>query len=243
MISKLFIRLAYTLTFAFSDEIIAVSEAIRSQAKNLPFAKKIKVTYLGIDNALVYDRTIARKMLPNGLNDYEMLVGTVAELHPIKGLSYAIEAFSTLRDLNIKYIIWAEGDERKKLEALITKLELKDRVFLPGNVPNASLFMRAFDCLLVPSLSEAIGYVILEAGRAEVPVIATSVGGIPEIIEDMKSGILVHPKNAKDIARAITFMAQNKDKNAVMASALKETVREKFSLASMIESTAKIYGV
>jgi glycosyltransferase involved in cell wall biosynthesis len=243
MISKLFIRLIYTLTFAFSNEIIAVSEAIRSQAKNLPFAKKIKVIYLGIDNALVYDRTIARKMLPNGLNDYEMLVGTVAELHPIKGLSYAIEAFSTLRDLNIKYIIWAEGDERKKLEALITKLELKDRVFLPGNVPNASLFMRAFDCLLVPSLSEALGYVVLEAGRAEVPVIATSVGGIPEIIEDMKSGILVHPKNAKDIARAITFMAQNKDKNAIMARALKETISNKFSLSSMIESTAKIYRI
>lgn len=241
MISKLFIRLVYILTFVFSHYVIAVSEAIRDQALSLPFANKMKVIRHGIDDALVYDKTIARNMLPKKSLGVNMIVGTVAELHPIKGLAYSIEAFSLMKDLDASYVIWGEGDERKKLEALITKHGLEEKVFLQGPVPDAALLMKAFDCFLLPSLSEALGYVILEAGRAGVPVIATSVGGIPEIITDMKSGILVHPKNAKEIARAVRFMAQNKDKMDVMAHALNKTVTERFSIGPMIEATKKIY--
>lgn len=243
MISKLLIRLIYALTFTFSDDVIAVSDSIRNQALSLPFSNKITVIHHGIDDALVYDKTIARNILPKKSLEAGMIVGTVAELHPIKGLTYSIEAFSLMKDLDLSYVIWGEGDERKKLEELVVKHGLEEKIFLQGSVPEAALLMKAFDYFLLPSLSEALGYVILEAGRAEIPVIATSVGGIPEIIEDMKSGILVHPKNTKDIARAIRFMAQNKDKNAVMARALKETVSSKFSLVSMIENTARIYRI
>jgi glycosyltransferase involved in cell wall biosynthesis len=243
IISKLLIRLVYSLTFTFSDDVIAVSDSIRDQALSLPFADKMTVIHHGIDDALVYDKTIARNILPKKSLETSMVVGTVAELHPIKGLAYSIEAFSLMRDLDVSYVIWGEGDERKNLETLIAKHSLEERVFLQGSVPDAALLMKAFDCFLLPSLSEALGYVILEAGRAEIPVIATSVGGIPEIITDMKSGILVHSKNVKEIVQAVRFMAQNKDKNAIMAYALKETIRERFSLHSMIENTTKLYEI
>ena len=241
--SKFFIRLAYTLTFVFSDQIIAVSEAVRAQAISLPFSKKMTVIYHGLDNATIYDKTIAHNMLPKSISPSSLVIGTVAELHHIKGLSYAIESFSLLNDLDVVYVIWGEGDERKKLELLVKKLDLENKVFLPGNTPDAAILMKAFDCLIVPSLSEALGYVVLEAGRAEIPVIATSVGGIPEIISDMESGILVHPKNIKEIARAIRFMAQNKDKSATMAQNLQKTVAAKFSIDSMIDSTTRVYEI
>jgi len=242
LISKTLIRIIYALVFVLSDRVIAVSNAIYQQGLSLPSAKeKMTVIHHGVGDALIYDQTIARNMLPKKSTSASMIVGTVAELHSIKGLTYAIEAFSLLKNLDISYVIWGEGDERKKLEALVSKRGLEDRVFLPGTVPDAALFMKAFDCFLLPSLSEALGYVVLEAGRAKIPVIATSVGGIPEIIEDMESGILVHPKNVKEIVRAVTFMSENKEKRDSMATALQKAVIERFSIASMIEKTLEVY--
>lgn len=241
-ISRTFIRLIYTLTCLCSHTVIAVSDAIRKQALSLPYAEsKMVVIRHGIDDAPLADRESARNKLPPQARAKTFVLGTVAELHPIKGLSYALEACAELKDLDMAYVIWGEGEMRKTLTALVEKLGLEDRVFLPGAMPYASQYMRAFDGFLLPSLSEALGYVILEAGKAGLPVIATSVGGIPEIITDMKSGILVHPKNVKEIARAVRFMAQNKDKRDALAISLHEAVEEHFSIHSMIEATKAVY--
>jgi len=242
ILSKTIIRFAYFIVCAFSDRIIAVSKAIYEQGLSLPYAKdKMTIIHNGVENIEILDKSLTKNMLPEKSLSAGFIVGTVAELHPIKGLTYAIQAFAELKELDIAYVIWAEGDERKKLEVLIEKLNLKDRVYMPGNIPDAALFMKAFDCFLLPSLSEALGYVVLEAGRAEIPVIATSVGGVPEIIEDMQSGILVHPKNTKEIVRAITFMFENKEKRELMAKNLHASVIEKFSIESMIEKTRSVY--
>lgn len=243
LLSKSFVRAVYALTFAFSHSVIAVSEAIRSQGLSLPFSKKMVVIHHGIDTTEVVEQSIAKNTLPEKARTKKLVFGSVAELHPIKGLSYAIRAFAELSDLDASYVIWGEGEKRAELESLIHKLNLGERVFLAGNKDDAAHFMRAFDCLIVPSLSEALGYVILEAGNAGIPVVATSVGGIPEIITDMESGILVHSQNVKEIVRAVRFMAQNKDKRDALALALTDSVRERFAMTSMIEATKKIYEV
>ncbi len=73
------------------------------------------------------------------------------------------------------------------------------------------------------------------------PVIATSVGGIPEIIEDMKSGILIHPKNVKEIANALNFLYIDKNERTRLGDALTERVKTEFSLAGMIKNTVAVY--
>jgi glycosyltransferase involved in cell wall biosynthesis len=241
LLSKTLVRAIYALTFAFSDSVIAVSEAIRSQGLSLPFSKKMVVIHHGLDDTNIVEQSIARNTLPEKARSKSIIFGSVAELHPIKGLSYAIRAFAELTDIDASYVIWGEGEKRKELESLIHELGLGEKVFLTGNKENAASFMKAFDCLIVPSLSEALGYVILEAGNAGIPVIATSVGGIPEIITDMKSGILVHPQNVKEIVRAVRFMAQNKDKRDALALSLTQSVRERFAMASMIQATIQTY--
>jgi len=241
LLSKALVRAVYALTFVFSDSVIAVSEAIRNQGLSLPFSKKMLVIHHGIDMTDVIERSLARNTLPEKARAKSIVFGSVAELHPIKGLSYAIRAFAELTDIDASYVIWGEGEKRTELVSLIHELRLDEKVFLVGNKEDAASFMKAFDCLIVPSLSEALGYVILEAGNASIPVIATSVGGIPEIITDMKSGILVHPQNIKEIVRAVRFMAQNKDKRDALALSLTERVRDWFAMKSMIEATKKTY--
>ncbi len=145
---------------------------------------------------------------------------------------------------NIRYIIIGEGSERKNLENLVKELnlekkvhpvkpsaksggippkaELFNRVKFLGEIPNEKIpeYLTAADCFVLPSIKEGFGIVLLEAMAAGVSVIATNVGGIPDLVEDGKTGILIEPKNPKEIAEAIMKIypqpkfTQNLTKNA-----------------------------
>ncbi len=236
---KLFIRFLYALIFLFSTKIIAVSESIRDQALKLHFAKKkISVVYNGISETPLLERVAARDIL--GIPQKAFVVGTIAELHPIKGLSYAIEAASLLSIPDFQYVILGEGELRNELENEIRSKKLENKVFLKGFVKDAPIYMKAFDIFLLPSLSEALSYTMLEAGVAKIPVVATSVGGIPEIIENEVTGLLIRPKNPKEIANAIIFMHENKEKSSLFVGNLHEKVLNVFSEEKMISETEKI---
>ena len=124
-------------------------------------------------------------------------VAAIAELNKNKGLIYMIEAISLLKKEcpHIHYMILGDGEDREKLKKIISGKRLGKTVLMPGFVDNAPNYLKAFDLFVLPSITEALGLVILEAGQAELPVIATSVGGIPEIIDDMRTGILVRPRH------------------------------------------------
>lgn len=242
-LSRLLIRFIYFFTILLSHEVVAVSRSIKNDASGIPLAaEKITVIHHGIESKDILDRDKARALLPQKARASKYVIGTVAELHHIKGLSYAIKAMTSLRDLDLSYVIWGEGDERKKLEEKIREYGLENRVFLPGAMRDAGLSMQAFDCFLLPSISEALGYVILEAGISGLPVIATAVGGIPEIISDMKSGMLIHPKNDREIVRAIRFFVDNPNVTKNMGNALKETVERDFSISRMVAETVRLYN-
>ncbi len=199
------------------------------------------VIHHGIEHIELERKEDARALLPSRAQKARHVIGTVAELHHIKGLSYAIEAMHALRDLDVAYVIWGEGEERGALESLVKTYNIDDRVFLPGSMKDAGIHMKAFDSFLLPSLSEALGYVILEAGRAELPVIATSVGGIPEIVADMESGLLIHPRNSREIERAVRFLMSDETKAKMLGTHLRETVNREFSIKRMTEETAHLY--
>ena len=100
--------------------------------------------------------------------------------------------------------------------------------------------MKAFDIFVLPSLKEGLPYVILEAGLARLPVIASSVGGIPEIIENGKDGLLVPPANSKELATAIKKLVGNKTLRENLAKNLREKYSKNF-LEKMLRETTSLY--
>ena len=139
------------------------------------------------------------------------------------------------------YVIIGEGEERTALQNLIQEMHLENEVFLIGKREGASSLLRAFDIFILPSIKEGLPYVILEAGVAELPVVASAVGGIPEIIQDMKSGILVKSKHEDEITLALEFLLANPQKQAKFGETLKEYVVKNFSIEKMVEETSMLY--
>lgn len=185
---------------------IGASRAIGEYFKEIG-CKNIKIVPNGIDLKRFenLDRQKSRQKL--GLHD-EFVVMTVARLEKVKGINYLIEAGARSelrRRSDLLILIIGDGSERKNLESLVEKLDLKEKVKFLGEIPNEKIpeYLAAADCFVLPSLREGFGIVILEAQAAGVPVIGSAVGGILDLIEDGKTGLLVTPKNPQAIAEAI----------------------------------------
>jgi len=261
LFQKLFIRFLYWVTMVLSHQTIAVSEAAAHQVRNWPFLKgKLVVVHNGIGKETGFSRPNARlelcrmdqrvKDAVEGASEGNLIwIGTVAELHHVKGHAYAIRAISEcVKSLEqsgskkkIVYTIISDGEEKDRLQNLIKELKLESNVFLMGRVDKAVQYCKAFDIFLLASISEALGYALIEAGMGAVPVVATDVGGIPEVVEDMVSGVLVQPKNVRELSHALLFMIEHPVERRGYGAALLERVSKLFSLERMIAETEKAY--
>ena len=181
-----------------------------------------------------------------------LVIGTLAELHKNKGLSYAIEGMALLKkqtDLSataqagakVIFLILGEGEERKRLEDQINKLGLEEHVFLAGNKENGVELLSAFDVFLLPSITEAFPYAILEAGKAGLPIVATAVGGIPEVIDDMESGILIQSKNPGEVARALSYLIKYPERRKELGGAIAKRIADRFNVETMVNETLALY--
>ncbi len=243
LLSRTAIKIFSWLTVILTHKTIAVSEAVRDDTQNWPFITgKVATVHNGTEGVGRLSREDARKVL--GLPFDVFIVGTIAELHPNKGLPYAIEAIAKLsqKHPDVYYAILGDGEEKARLNALLEAQGLRGRVFLHGFVKDASHYLKAFDCFVLPSVKEGLPYVILEAGLAELPTIATSVGGIPEVIEDQKTGLLVPAKNADALADAINKLITSPALRTSLGTSLHEKVLHDFSLNNMTANTLKLYG-
>lgn len=258
---KIAIAILHFITVALSHLTIAVSEKAKEQFKSFGSIKnKIVVIHNGIGEIEFMEKQKARqKLVEVRLQQAEKVkemiksepfwIGTISELHKNKGLKYAIEAVKKHLEASLPsaqkviFIIMGEGEERKNLEEIIKNNNLEDSVFLIGNVENASSYLKAFDIFTLTSITEALPYAILEAGKAGVPIIASNVGGISEIIDDMKSGILLQPKKPKEIRDAIEYYLNHPDKRESFSALLKEKIDTEFNLGKMISETVKIYDL
>jgi len=238
------------LTMIFCHTTILLSEREYTQALYFPWIKeKLKLIPLGIKPPIFVSidgakQTIAKTigMTATDFNK-KIVIGTIAELHPNKGLSYLINAFSTV---SAQYpqtilVIIGDGQEMTSLKSLIKTNKLEQNVFLAGYIDHAAEYLKAFTIFVLSSLKEGLPYAILEAGTASLPVVATTVGGIPEIIEDMKSGVLVQPKNIRELSHAISFMIEHPDERKRYGINLKEKIIKDFSIEKMTLSLAELY--
>ena len=159
-----------------------------------------------------------------------------------QGLDTLVEAFAAIaHDLPVVLVIMGDGSEWAKLQKLVQIYDLPDRVVLTGFVKDASTYLTALDVFVLPSRSEALGYALLEAGLASLPSIGTRVGGIPEILEDGKTGLLVPPEKSIALSLALTELLNDDALRNRIGTALNEEVRSKFSTKTMVEKTLKLY--
>jgi len=249
-LSRVLIKILSEITVVLSHKVITVSKKDYSQAIKMPLSKnKIVRIQNGVKQGRFLDKNEAREILLGKkaakLGEHKW-VCTIAELTNNKGIEYAIKAFAKREghssyDDKIVYVVIGDGENKYKLANLVKQLGLTKKVFLVGYKEDASTLLKAFDMFLLPSLKEGLPYVLLEAGSIGLPTIATNVGGIPEIITDMQSGILVRPKDSAEIQKALSFLISDEKRMKTLGSSLKKHVKENFTTAKMVDETIKVY--
>jgi len=230
-------------TAKFKDIIVNNAESDTRQAKELGIVprKEILTIYNGVDaeslNFLPREKAKEFLKIKSGF-----LVGTIANFYPAKGLEYLMETAHLLKDKDIKFVIIGDGQERERLDKLSKKWGLES-VFMPGAVPESYRYLKAFGAFVLPSLKEGFPWTIIEAMAAEVPVIATKVGAIPEIIEDKKTGFLADVRNPQQIAKLIILLSKDKNLSEKIAKAAKESVVKNFNIKQMLKKYEDLFFI
>jgi len=214
---------------------------------------KIKIMYNGVDlerfkqpfNSDNSEKEAIRINL--GIKNDDIVIGSVGNLHPVKGHKYLIEAVGRLIQeySNIKLLIIGEGGERENLEESVKRLGIKNNVIFLGSRKDIPQLINILDICVQPSLSEGLSNSILEFMSAGKPIVATSVGGNPELIKHGINGILVKAADSSPLYEGIKDLLSNKGKAAMFGEAGRRIVEEKFSMPGMIknyESFFKSFG-
>jgi glycosyltransferase involved in cell wall biosynthesis len=202
-------RGAIASTLSAADAVVAVSNSLRLRAIELGAApERVSLIHNGVDTARFRPSDRAAARLALGLPEHERLVLAVGRLDPVKGLDLLVEAAALVRETEktpIRFRLLGEGPMRSALARSIRGASLQDRVVLQGAVPSASLgtWYAAADLVCLLSRSEGCPNVIVEALACGRPVVATSVGGIPELIVPSENGLLLASREPAAAAAAI----------------------------------------
>ena len=176
-----------------------------------------------------------------GIGPDDLLVGTVGRLEPVKGFAYFVEAAHAIAYAahNARFIIVGDGSLERRLRQ--QALNLGGSIRFLGHRDDVPDLMAAMDVFVLPSLNEGMGRVLLEAGAAGVPAVATAVGGVPDIVADGKTGLLVPPRDAAAIAKAVIDLAGDAERRARMGEAGRAFVVPDYSLETMVRQIESLY--
>ena len=248
------IRLFSKSTCLFYQKIICVSEYDRQSALKFKIApaRKLITIHNGIDpqnlNFLSHEEALQKLLGSNprelrGFDPRKPVIGSVGEFTKNKGHKYLIEALGILKKSGegFRGFIVGWGEEEKNLESRIKNLELKNEVRLITGLSPAAPHLKAFDIFILPSVKEGLPYTLLEAGLAELPIVATNVGGNPEIIENEKTGLLVNTANADELAGAILKFMGDENLRKKLGQNLRGKILLDFSADKMLERTFFLY--
>lgn len=218
-----------------ADIVIAVSKSVKKfiEGSGIP-GEKVSVIPNAIEVASVDTLDKPNKHL---------LVGTVGVLVKRKGQIHLIRAFERVAASlpKARLEIVGDGPEKENLLLEIKKLGLESRVQLLGHQDKPEKFLKNWDLFALPSLSETFGLVILEAFAVKVPVVASNVDGIPELISDGKTGYLVPPANPEKLAKAISYLLAEKKERDLLADNAYKLLKEKYDWSKIISEIEDAY--
>jgi glycosyltransferase involved in cell wall biosynthesis len=238
------VKRLYRYTAGFTDRIIAVSDYVKERLilAGVP-ASKCQRIYNGVDiNRFVPISLEEKKEFRKYLADFafENLIGVVSNMVELKGHIYFVQAIPLIlqRHPDSLFVFVGEGPLQSSLEEDVRKMGVGQRVrFLGKLLAVTPKLMASLDVLVQPSLTESFGLVVAEGMATGVPIVASRVGGVPEIIEDGVTGFLVEPQNPGELAGKVNLLLANKPQ----AYAFGEAGRKRIVVNFSIEYTAEEY--
>ncbi len=225
------------------DKVIAVSEDIKNKLSTRYQIAKLMTIHNGIDieEATGTGEIKARSEL--GIDDDQIVIGTVGRLTPVKGYEYLIKAFKTLchRHDNLLLMIIGDGPERHSLETLANELNISENILFYGFTENVSAIMRLFDIFVLSSLHEGISISLLEALALGIPVVVTAVGGTPEVVTHNKTGLLITPRNEDELAAACDSLIIDPEFRKQLGNNGRDHVIKDFTKEAMAAKVVSLY--
>jgi glycosyltransferase involved in cell wall biosynthesis len=188
----------------------------------------------------------ARKRKELGIAPDALLIGYVGWLIPIKGVTYLVSAMAKVLEQHPEsmLVLVGKGDDKGgeeiKLKEQVERAGLADKVRFLGWRSDVDEIMGCFDIFVLPSLNEGMGRVLVEAMAAGLPIVASRVGGIPDLIKDGQNGLLVPPKDASALENAISTLFEDKEKRKRMGEAGTKMCRQ-YSAEAMVAQIDNLY--
>lgn len=231
----------------YFDRIICVSDKIQNDLldNGIPPDKLIR-----LNNAV--DVSQYSRISSNGKSHFcdtwkippdSFLIGTVSRLTPEKGHKYLVEAFAKIipQFPQVRLVLVGDGPEQGKLERQTRENGISDKVIFCGFQQAIEQYYSAFDLVVLPSIMEGMPISLLEAIAYGKPIIATAVGGIPDLIIDQHSGLLVPPQNIDALSQSLLWAMQHSEAMQIMQQRARQLVSEKYGIANWIKKMERIY--
>ncbi len=242
--------LVHKLTGRFlPDKIIVPSEFIKTGLERYPWIKpeKVKVIPNGIDLSYFdFDLKKEREKLfrQYNLDPCTTLIGIPARLIEAKGHQYLLQAIPDIIRVfpKVKFFFAGDGSERENLQNLVGKLNLNNYVIFAGYIREIFEIIAGFDLVVVPSINESFGLAVAEGMALKKPVVSTLVGGIPEVVENQKTGLLVPPKDPHSLALAIISLLKDKNLAFHLGEEGRKRVEKLFTIEKMIDKIEALLG-
>jgi len=245
-LKQYFYLLLEKYTAKFTDMLIAVSKAEKHIALEKKLFDKSHITVIqnGIDPELWINSKKQQKAIrkQTGISEKEFIVGMVGRFMPQKGHFILIDAAEKLLSKynNIKFVLIGDGAQKIHIQNTVLHRKIKQHFYFLNENDNIAPLYALFDCLVQPALWEGCPYVILEAMAMGVPVIANSVGGVPEIIKE-GTGILIPPEKPEKLAKAIAKLCDNRKLAKKIGNKGRARVLKNFIHSEKIKQLEEIY--
>jgi glycosyltransferase involved in cell wall biosynthesis len=231
-----------------ADTLIAVSPEVRDDlvALNVAPPEKFEVIRLGIelDERVVHaleERKRTRRVM--GVPDDRFLVGWIGRMTGVKRGADVLRAFRLLRDQGVDATLCMVGDgpEREQLEALASNLGLMHDCLFAGYQEDVGPFFAAFDAFLLPSANEGTPVTAIESIASGCPVVATRVGGVPDVVEEGVDGFMVEPGDLEAIADRLGRLAADPELRARMGAAGRQRVLPRYAVERLVDDVDSLY--
>ncbi|PNU19976.1 hypothetical protein C2E25_09910 [Geothermobacter hydrogeniphilus] len=237
---KLSRRLAYRLT-SRTTRLVAVSEDILRQLVSAAGVsrKRVRVLANGVDvERFAFDPEKRRRVRAGfGFSDQDVLLGSVGSYYPVKGHRHLVAAMKTLVETfsRVRLVLAGQGPLAEDLRKQAAALGLASRVQVTGYVEDTGGLLSALDLFVLPSLSEGQPLALLEAGANGRCIVASRVGGVPEILTDRENALLVEPGSADLLAQALAHLIANRSERERLGANAERTIRCHWSIRSVAD--------
>ena len=239
-------RIANKILSKFTDKMIAVSESIKRDIIKYDgiYPSKILVIPNGIDTERFKPEGIFADLRKEfSIQERDTVIGFIGRIVPAKGLEYLIDAFSYLKEdfKNIKLLIIGEGNLVERLREQAKEKKLDDSIIFPGGRRDIPDILACINIFVMPSIAEGLPNALLEAMAMGKPIVATMIGGIPEVIKNGFNGLLVPPRDPASLATAIKELIGNGQLSARMGQAARDLVMNKYSIRETAQKWESLY--